>query len=167
MTKRTTSQALDDLSEIEGVRISQTNFRKSMERAGVQPLSRGMWDMEAVLEARKRGKERDKNKPQSGPVNDAKRRKTELECKVLEAKLATLNGSSVLRTDHEETLRRIGTYVKQTLEHWAGSLPPVLEMRPAADVSDRIRKAVSELLSGMHNTRLPDPSNEEENANPV
>jgi len=92
--------------------ISETSVRSHIRRADLKKDSKGKYSLTEFLEIYQRAKASDNQYANRDP---AKRRKTELECEILQEKLNQIRGEAITKSEHERILVESHSLVKKRL----------------------------------------------------
>jgi len=139
MKKETKFMSISELSEL--LERGESSIRRQIKLAGLKQNKDKKYNIESVLKILEEAKERDKRNSSTNPNKD---RKTELECKILEAKLSKITGESISKTEHIQILLQSHQIVKQEL---INLLKETRELTSEISVNEIIKKRIAKLCN--------------------
>ncbi len=112
----TVLQIQDMLEELLPPRISETAIRRHIKREGIQGDRDGRFPVDRVVEAIRSGRASKYSPTKESGLSEAKAKKLELECQILESKRDQLRGGLMTRAEHRDELVALAEIVRRNLE---------------------------------------------------
>lgn len=144
----TVMQIQDMLEELLPPRISETAIRRHIKREGIKGDSAGRFPVDRVIDAIRNGRASKYSPTKGSEFSEAKTKKLELECQILESKRDQLRGDLMTRAEHRDELTALAEIVRRNLEQLGRDVGAVVTDQSAVRLVD---EKARECLERIHN----------------